>query len=47
MLAEKMAVHLDVFIPGMEAGVLCKLDVAEFVAIDRRRIGHLHLQILE
>ena len=42
-LADKMAVHLNVLGPGVEDGVLRKLDTVEVVAIDRRRIEHLHL----
>ena len=46
-LADKMIVHLNVLSPGMEDEVLCKLDVAELVTVDCRRIRHLHLQILK
>ena len=46
-LSEKMVVHLNVLFPGVEDGVLGKLDVAEVVVVNRRRIRHLHLQILE
>ena len=46
-LANKMVVHLNVLSPGVEDGVLRKLDVLEVVAVDRRRIRHLHLKILE
>ena len=42
-----MVVHLNVLGPCMENGVLRKLDVAEVVAVDLRRIGHLLLQILK
>ena len=41
-----MIVHLNVFGPCVENGVLRKLDAAEVVAVDRRPIGHLLLQIL-
>ena len=47
MLSDKMVVHLNVLSLGVEDGVLHKLDIAEVVTIDRCRIGHLHLQILE
>ena len=47
MLVEKMVVHLNVLGPGVENGVLHKLDVVEVVTVAHRRIGHLHLQILE
>ena len=43
---DKMVVHLNVLSPGMEDEVLRKLDAAEVVIVDRRRIRHLHLQIL-
>ena len=46
-LADKMVVHLNVLSPGVEHGVLRKLDVVEVVTVDHRRIRHLHLQILE
>ena len=46
-LTDKMVVHLNVLDPGMEDGVLRKLDVAQVVTIDRRQIRHLHLQILK
>ena len=46
-LTDKMVVHLNVLSPGVEDGVLRKLDVLEVVAVDRRRIRHLHLKILE
>ena len=42
-----MIVHLNVLSPGVEDGVLRELDATEIVAIDRRRIGHLLLQILK
>ena len=46
-LVEKMVVHLNVLIPGVEDGVFHKLDIVEVVIVDRRRIGCIHLQILE
>ena len=46
-LADKFVVHLNVLSSGVEDGVLHKLDVAEVVAVDRRQIRHLHLQILQ
>ena len=46
-LADKIVVHLNVLGPGMEDEVLRKLDTVEVVAVDHRRIGHLHLQILK
>ena len=46
-LADKVVVHLNVLISGVEDGVLRKLDAAEVVTVDRRRIRHLHLQILK
>ena len=39
--------HVDVLSPSVEDGVLRYLDVVEVVVVDRRRIGHLHLQILK
>ena len=45
-LSDKMIVHLNVLGLCMENGVLRELDVAEVVLVDRRRIGHLLLQIL-
>ena len=42
-----MVVHLNVLSLGVEDGVLRKLDAAKVVAIDRRRIGHVHKQILK
>ena len=39
--------HLNVLSPGVEYGVLRELDVVEVVVVDRRRIGHLLLQILK
>ena len=44
---DEMIMHLNVLCPGVEDGVLHKLDVVEVVTVDRRRIGHLHLQILK
>ena len=46
-LADKVVVHLNVLGSGMEDGVLCKLDVVEVVAVDRRQIRYFHFQILE
>ena len=46
-LTDKMIVHLNVLGPGVEDGVLRELDVVEVVAVDRRRIGDLLLQILK
>ena len=46
-LTNKMVVHLNVFSPGVENGVLRELDAAEVVVVDRRRIRHLLLQILK
>ena len=46
-LADKVVVHLNVLSSGVEDGVLHKLDIAEVVGIDRRRIERIHLQILE
>ena len=42
-----MVVHINVLSSGVEDGILRKLDVAKVVAVDRRRIGHLLLQILK
>ena len=47
VLADKMVVHLNVLSLGVEDGVLRDLDAAEVVAVDRRRIRHLLLQILK
>ena len=44
---DKMIVHLNVLGPCVENGVLRELDAAEVVAVDRRRIGHLLLQVLK
>ena len=44
---DKMIVHLNVLGLGVEYRVLCKLDITEVVAIDRCRIRHLNLQILQ
>ena len=41
-----MVVQLNVFGPGVEDGVLRKLDTIEVVTVDRHQIGQLHLQIL-
>ena len=46
-LTDKVVVHLNVLGPCVEDGVLRELDDAEVVAVDRRRIGHLLLQILK
>ena len=46
-LADKVVVHLNVLGSGMEDGFLCKLDVVEVVAVDRRQNGDLHMQILQ
>ena len=46
-LTEKVVVHLNVLSPGVEDGVLRKLDAAEVVTVDRCRIRHLHLEILK
>ena len=45
-LADKMVVHLNVLSPGVEAGILRKLDVAEVVAVDCRRIIDLRQPFL-
>ena len=44
---DKVVVHLNVLDLGVEDKVLCKLDTSKVVAVDRRRIRHLHLHILE
>ena len=46
-LLDEMIVHLDVLCSCVENGVLRELDAAEVVAVDRRRIRHLLLQILK
>ena len=46
-LVDKMVVHLNVLSPGVEEGVLGKLEAIEVVAVDCRRIGYLLLQILQ
>ena len=43
----KMIVHLNVLSPGMEYEVRRYMDVVEVIAVDRRRIGHLLLQVLK
>ena len=47
MLMDKMVVHLNVLSPCVENGVLRELDAAQVVAVDRRRIKNLLLQILK
>ena len=42
-LTNKVIMHLDVLGPGVEYAVSRKVDTAKVVAIDRRRIGHLHM----
>ena len=44
-LTDKTIMHLNVLSPGVEYGVLRKVDAAEVVAIDHCRIRHLYLQI--
>jgi hypothetical protein len=44
---DEMIMHLDVLCPCVEDWVLRKLDAAEVVGIDHRRIRHLLMQILE
>ena len=39
--------HLDVLGPGVENRVLRELDVVEVVAVDRRWIRNLLLQVLK
>ena len=46
-LTDKVEVHLNVLGPCVENGVLRELDVAKVVAVDRCRIRHLLLQILQ
>ena len=46
-LTDKMVVHLNVLSPCLENGFLREMDAAEVVLVDRRRIGHLLLQILK
>ena len=45
MFSDEMIVHLNVLSPSVEDGVFRKVDTAEVVTIDRRRIRHLYLQI--
>ena len=47
LLADKIIVHLNMLGPGVDDGVLHKLDVVEVGIVNRRRIGHLYLQILQ
>ena len=44
-LTDKMIMQLNVFCPGVEYRVFCKVDTTEVVAKDRRRIEYLYLQI--
>ena len=44
---EKMILHLNVLSLDVQDGDFRQLDTVEVVAIDRRRIKHLHLQILQ
>ena len=46
-LTNKVIVHLNVLSPCVEYRVLHELDAVEVVAVDRCRIGHLHLQVLK
>jgi hypothetical protein len=46
-LTDEVIMHFNVLRPCVEDWILCKLDAAEFVGIDLRRIRHLLLQILE
>mgnify|MGYP000527077939 CR=1 FL=1 len=39
--------HLNVFGPGVEDGVLVDLDVVEVVVVYHCRFKHLHMQILQ
>ena len=42
-----MVVHLNVLSPGVEDGVLRKLDASKVVIVDQRWIDNFHLQILQ
>ena len=46
-LTDKMIVHLNVLGPCVENGVIRELDAVEVVVVDRRRIRHLLMQILQ
>ena len=46
-IVDKMVVHLNVLSLRVEDGGFHKLYTAEVVAVDRRRIKRVHLQILE
>ena len=45
-LADKVVVHLNVLSPGLEDGVLRKLDATKVVIVYQCWLGHLHLLIL-
>ena len=45
MLTDKVVVHPNVLCQCVENRVLCELDVAEVVIVDRRCIAHLLLQV--
>jgi hypothetical protein len=46
-LTDEVIMHFDVLRPCVEDWILRKLDAAEVVGIDHRRIRHLLLQILK